>query len=32
MSRAAGVELLQKPFLPNLLAEAVERALKARVS
>jgi len=30
--RAAGVEFLQKPFLPNLLAEAVERALKAQVS
>ncbi len=27
--RAAGVEFLQKPFLPNLLAQAVERALKA---
>jgi len=27
--RAAGVEFLQKPFLPNLLAEAVKRALKA---
>jgi DNA-binding NtrC family response regulator len=27
--RAAGVEFLQKPFLPNLLAQAIERALKA---
>lgn len=27
--RVAGVEFLQKPFLPNLLAQAVERALKA---
>lgn len=27
--RADGVEFLQKPFLPNLLAQAVERALKA---
>ena len=27
--RVEGVEFLQKPFLPNLLAEAVERALKA---
>jgi DNA-binding NtrC family response regulator len=27
--RAEGVEFLQKPFLPNLLAQAVERALKA---
>jgi len=27
--RLAGVEFLQKPFLPNLLAEAVKRALKA---
>ena len=27
--RVAGVEFLQKPFLPNLLAEAVKRALKA---
>jgi DNA-binding NtrC family response regulator len=27
--REAGVEFLQKPFLPNLLAQAIERALKA---
>ena len=27
--RAPHVEFLQKPFLPNLLAQAVERALKA---
>jgi DNA-binding NtrC family response regulator len=27
--RLAGVEFLQKPFLPNLLAQAIERALKA---
>jgi CheY-like chemotaxis protein len=27
--RVKGVEFLQKPFLPNLLAQAVERALKA---
>ncbi len=27
--RIAGVEFLQKPFLPNLLAEAVKRALKS---
>jgi DNA-binding NtrC family response regulator len=27
--RAPRVEFLQKPFLPNLLAQAVERALKA---
>jgi DNA-binding response OmpR family regulator len=27
--RVAGVEFLQKPFLPNLLAEAVKRVLKA---
>ena len=27
--RMAGVEFLQKPFLPNLLAQAIERALKA---
>jgi len=27
--RVAGVEFLQKPFRPNLLAQAVERALKA---
>ena len=27
--RVTGVEFLQKPFLPNLLAEAVKRALKA---
>jgi DNA-binding NtrC family response regulator len=26
--RVEGVEFLQKPFLPNLLAQAVERALK----
>jgi CheY-like chemotaxis protein len=26
--RVGGVEFLQKPFLPNLLAQAVERALK----
>jgi len=30
--RVAGVEFLQKPFLPNLLAQAVERALKAQTS
>jgi DNA-binding NtrC family response regulator len=27
--RVAGVEFLQKPFLPNVLAQAIERALKA---
>jgi DNA-binding NtrC family response regulator len=27
--RAAGVEFLQKPFLPSSLAQAVERALKS---
>jgi two-component system cell cycle sensor histidine kinase/response regulator CckA len=30
--RVAGVEFLQKPFRPNLLAQAVERALKASAS
>lgn len=29
--RVAGVEFLQKPFLPKLLAEAVGRALQAKV-
>ena len=27
-----GAEFLQKPFLPNLLAQAVERALKTQAS
>ncbi len=27
--RIEGVEFLQKPFLPNLLAQAIERALKS---
>jgi FixJ family two-component response regulator len=27
--RAAGVGFLQKPFLPQMLAEAIEKALKA---
>jgi hypothetical protein len=26
--RAPGIEFLQKPFLPNLLAQAIERVLK----
>jgi two-component system cell cycle sensor histidine kinase/response regulator CckA len=30
--RVAGVEFLQKPFRPNLLAQAIERALKASAS